>query len=270
MAGSPDPLTRATRRAANVAASAVALYAVVWALSTQVEDLRASSPFAEDPWDAVASYAAIFLPVVAGATWIRSLRHRSLVLPARTARRIRWGAGLAAAIVLAAAAVDLQAIVSVGFAAGAGTAGLVVTALVGACLAISASAIGLIARAAQIGPPDPDPDVTTEPDLVEDLLALAADVSRPIRLRDGIVRVGGPLEAFLERSRWSPRRHRIGFGVVAAAATGVAYAAWHVFREGPSPNPGVLVVFAVLFGAGVLAAYLGTVAPLRLLRPPRS
>jgi hypothetical protein len=45
--------TRSTRLAANVAAAAVVVYAVLWLLSTQVDAVRALSPFAEDPWDAV-------------------------------------------------------------------------------------------------------------------------------------------------------------------------------------------------------------------------
>ena len=107
-----------------------------------------------------------------------------------------------------------------------------------------------------------------EPDIIEDLLALAADVSRPIGLQDRVQRIGNALDARLDRSAWSPRRHRLGFGLVVAAVSGVAYAGWHVVREGAPPSAGVLVVFAVLMGSGVLGVYLGTVGPLRLLRPP--
>ena len=85
---SPEPVTRSTRLAANAAAIAVVAYAILWFATTQVRSIREVSPFAEDPWDAVASYAAIFLPMVAGATWIRSLRHRGPILPPATAARI--------------------------------------------------------------------------------------------------------------------------------------------------------------------------------------
>jgi len=60
--------TRATRRAANAAALAVVAYAVLWVVTTQIRAVRDLSPFSDDPWDYVASYASIFLPVVAGAT----------------------------------------------------------------------------------------------------------------------------------------------------------------------------------------------------------
>ena len=95
MARSADATTRATRDGANASAFAVIVYAVLWVLSTQVGSFRAVSPFADDPWDAFASFAALFLPIVAGATWIRSLRHRGRILSPVTASRIRWGSGLA-------------------------------------------------------------------------------------------------------------------------------------------------------------------------------
>src|SRR6266852_3881450 len=120
MTESQDPMARATRLAANAAAAAVIVFVALWVLSTQVETIREVSPFADDPWDAFATYAAIFLPFVAGPTWIRSLRHRAPILPATTARRIRWGSGLAGAIVLVASAADLQAVGTIGFPADAG------------------------------------------------------------------------------------------------------------------------------------------------------
>ena len=52
-----DRPTRLTRDAANVAAAAVVVYALLWVLSTQVRSVRAISPFADDPWDVFASYA---------------------------------------------------------------------------------------------------------------------------------------------------------------------------------------------------------------------
>jgi hypothetical protein len=268
MAVSPDPMTRSTRRAANAAAISVVLYAVLWVLATLVDEIRAAAPVAEDPWDAVATYAAIFLPVVAGATWVRSVRHRSAVLPSMTASRIRWGAGLAAAIVLLAAVVDAHGIVTNGFPADAGPAGGVIAGLVAMTVASSAIAVGLVVRAARLAPSGSRSGVEAEPDIIEDLLALAADAGRPVGLDDRVRRIGNALDATLDRSAWSPRRHRLGFGLVVATLSGVASAGWHVLREGPPPSAGVLVVFAVLMGSGVLAVYVGTVGPLRLLRPP--
>src|SRR4029079_11808487 len=106
MSRSADATTRATRDAANASALVVVLFAGLWFVTTQVHAIRAVSPFGEDPWDAVATYAAIVLPFVAGSTWIRSLRHRGPILPAPTAARILLGSGLAVSIVLAAAGGD--------------------------------------------------------------------------------------------------------------------------------------------------------------------
>lgn len=267
MAQSPDPATRSTRLAANVAAAAVVAYAVLWFITTQVAAVRAVSPFADDPWDAVASYAAIFLPIVAGATWIRSLRHRGPTLPTATAARIRWGAGLAVGIVLASVGADLLAI-------AAATAPALIVLLVGVAGLTAAVAVALLVRAAIIArttaanaaAPGSSPGVT-EPDVVDDLLALAVDVARPIGIGRPIGRLTAVIERFLERSSISPRRHRVGFGVVLAVAAAVFFDAWHAIVEGRWASPAALVVFGALAGVGVLAVYLGTVVPLRLLRP---
>ncbi len=271
---SPDNVTRSTRLAANAAAMAVVAYAALWAATTQVAEIRAVSPFGDDPWDAIASYAAIFLPLVAGATWIRSIRHRGPILPAVTAGRIRWGAGLAAGIVLASVGADLLAIrVSTQSAADAGdlrpTLIVLAVTLAGVMGAIAAGLLvraELIARRAGATRTD-RANVSPEPDIVDDLLALASDVARPINLERPIGRMSDEIERFLDHSPISPRRHRIGFGVVLAAVAAVGFDAWHSLIEGGVGSPAVLVVFGALTGIGVLGVYLGTVVPLRLLRP---
>jgi hypothetical protein len=268
MSRSSHPPTRATREAANVAAAAVVAYAALWLMSTQVGVIRAISPFADDPWDAVASYAAIFLPVVAGATWIRSLRHREAVLPDATARRIRWGSGLAAAIVLVAAGVDAEGILAIGFSPPAGAAAPVLTGVVATTFLFALVALLLDLRASTI-PSDRTTFSTAEPDIVDDLLAIATDLATAIGLRRPVERLAAALEAFLDRSAISPRRHRWAFGVLVALAAGVAFDVWHAVREGPWIDATVPVIFGTLVAAGVLAIYLGTVIPLRLLRPPR-
>lgn len=267
MSRSADSATRATRDAANVAALAVVLFALLWFVTTQVVAVRDLSPFAEDPFDAVATYAAIFLPIVAGATWIRSLRHRGAVLPRRTAGRIRWGSSVAALIVLAAALADFVAILGTGWPADAGAIALGVTGAV-LLVALAASvAIALLARArGTAAGPDADPG---EPDVVDDGLALAIDLAGLVHLDRPVRRVADLVEGFLDTSALSPRRHPIAFGVLAAAACGLAFTVWHLVREGPPPSIVAPVAFTILGTAGVLAAYLGTLRPLRLLRPPR-
>jgi len=268
MARSADAATRATRDAANASALAVIVYAILWFISTQIAAIRELSPFADDPWDAVASYAAIFLPVVAGATWIRSLSHREPVLAPAIGRRIRWGSALAAAIVLVAAAVDAQAIATIGFPPGAGAAAGILTTLVIVSLALSVVALVLAVRASSVDHAEIG-GWTREPDVVDDLLALAVEAAEPVGLRRPTERLAHAVERFLDRSRLSPRRHRLLFGVALALLAAVAFDTWHAIREGPWANPGVAVLFGTLVAGGVLAVYLGTVVPLRLLRPPR-
>jgi hypothetical protein len=269
MPRSTDRPTRATRDAANVAAVAVVVYAILWLVSTQVEAIRAGSPFAVDPWDAFATYAAIFLPFVAGSTWIRSLRHREPVLPTATASRIRWGSGLAAAFVLVAAGTAAQAIATIGFPADAGGIAPLLTGLVWASVLLAAAAIALTVRAASIagGAPVPAAAAASEPDIVDDALGLASEVAARVGVRGPVDRFAGAIEAFLDGSPLSPRRHRWLFGIVLALGVAVAFDIWHAIREGPWANAVVPVIFGILLAAGVLAAWFGTVIPLRLLRP---
>ncbi len=90
--------TRATRLAANAAAVAVVLFGLFCFLTTQVHVLRETLPFTVDPYDAVESYALMAIALVAGVTWIRSLRHREPVLDPAVARRIRLGVAIALAV----------------------------------------------------------------------------------------------------------------------------------------------------------------------------
>ncbi len=265
---STDHPTRTTRDAANVAAAAVVCYALLWLVSTQDATIRAVSPFGDDPWDAFASYAAIFLPVVAGATWVRSLRHRGRVLPSATASRIRWGSGLAAAIVLVAAGVDVQAVVANGFGPGAGeTAGLLTILVLGSVI-VASVALAMTIRAARAATPSTAPATAFEPDIVDDLLELVSEVGRAVGLRGPIDGAASSLERFLDGSSLSPRRHRWLFGIVLAVLAAIAFDVWHAIREGPWASLTPALAFGALVAVGVLAVYLGTVIPLRLLRPP--
>jgi hypothetical protein len=269
---SPDPVTRSTRLAANAAAIAVVVYAVLWFATTQVRSIREVAPFAEDPWDAVASYAAIFLPMVAGATWIRSVRHRGAVLPPATAARIRWGAGLAVGIVLASVAADLIALATVGVPNPADGRIALISGLLAAASVGAAAAAMLLVRAAFVARDAPatrldSPLTSQEPDIVDDLLALAEDVARPIGLGRPVGRVSAAIERFLVRSQISPRRHRFAFGVVLAVAAAFGFDVWHALVEGGWSTPAAVVAFGVLAGLGVLGIYLATLTPLRLLRP---
>src|SRR5918994_3437627 len=90
--------TRVTLRAANAAASAMVAFWVLFAVSTQISPVRAHSPWAEDPYDAVVSLDALLLPVVAAVTFVRCQRWRgSRPMPAYAIRQILRGVGVALA-----------------------------------------------------------------------------------------------------------------------------------------------------------------------------
>ena len=96
--------------------------------------------------------------------------------------------------------------------------------------------------------------------MLDDLLGLVGEMP-------GAARVVQPLDRFLATSPISPRRHRLIFGLLAAALAGLAFDAWHAIVEGPWASLPVLILFAALAGGGVLAIYLLTLVPLRLIRP---
>ena len=262
MARSADVVTRRVRDAANAAAVAVVAFAVLWFVTTQVHAVRAVSPFADDPWDLVASFAALFLPLVVGATFVRSVAHRGPRLETPVARRIAIGSGSAVAIVATAVITDIAAIVTSADWPGSGgpERGLILwlvlaTAVIAGFAAAFVAGAGLALRR----PATVDFGTGPEPDVVDDALGLAVDVGIGRGLAAGVAR-------FLDRSPISPRRHRLAFGVLIAIAGSVAFVVWHAIREGPWVSPLAAIVFGLFPLAGILAIYLATLAPLRLLR----
>jgi hypothetical protein len=107
-----------------------------------------------------------------------------------------------------------------------------------------------------------------EPDILDDLLGLARDGASHIPpVRGTADRLTSTVERFLTTSPASPRRHRLAFGVLAAVGAGLAYTEWHAIVEGAWASLLVAVLFATLTAGGVLAVYVATLGPLRLIRP---
>ena len=252
-----DPDTRATRIAANAAAFAVVAWAILYFVTTQMANIRAASPFGNDPWDIVVSYSAIFLPIVVGATWVRSLRHRGPRIEAATASRIRTGLAIALLTIGVNVSSDAMAVLVVPAPVVDSRLTLIVGLVVLAGLA-TAPAVVLLIRAMRVA--SPAPHDATEPDVLDDLLGLVGEVP-------GAARVVRPLDRFLTTSPVSPRRHRLIFGLFAAVLAGVAFDVWHAIVEGPWASLPVVILFAALAGGGVLTIYLITLVPLRLIRP---
>jgi hypothetical protein len=271
-----DELTRSTRRAANATAIALIAYAVLYLVTTQVRFVQAASPFGDDPWDVVVSYGSIFLAIVVSATAVRSLRHRGPHLERAIAERIRTGAAMALVTIGLTLASDLAALLLAPLPDPAATSdgrlavivGLIavssLTMTVATLLLIRASAI---AAATTPGPAGPATDPAAEPDVLDDLLGLARDGAALIPpIRTVIDRSTSALDRFLATSPASPRRHRLAFGVLAAVSAGLAYDVWHAIVEGAWGSLFALGLFSVLTAGGVLAVYLATLGPLRLIR----
>jgi len=248
--------------AANAGTLAVLAWIALYLVTTQIGWVRAASPFGDDPWDAVVSYVAIFLPIVVGATFVRSIRHREPSLAPATSRRIRTGIAMSLGAIGLNAATDALALLVVPLpdpsAASDGRLGLII-GLVAAAAGTTLLAAGLLGRAYRVAAAHRIPDAGTEPDLLDDLLGLAGEVP-------GGARLARPIDRFLADSPMSPRRHRLIFGLLGAVVAGIAFDVWHAIREGPWASPTVLLLFAGLIAVGVLGGYLLTIGPLRLIR----
>ena len=208
-----------------------------------------------------------------GATAVRSLSHRGPHLDQRVAARIRTGAAMAILTIGLTIVSDLAALVLMPLPDPlARTDGRL--ALIGGLLLASitttlvATLLLTRARARANAAADLAAPVGGESDIIDDLLELAREGARLVPpVRSIANRLTAVVERFLVGSPVSPRRHRLGFGVVAAVAAGVAYDAWHAIVEGPWGSTFALGLFTVLVSGGVLAVYLATVGPLRLVRP---
>src|SRR5439155_10057349 len=71
-----DPATRAALDAANATFVAVICFGLLTGISTQLQSVRPQAPWEVDPYDAVASFAMMIVPIVALLTWIRKARWR--------------------------------------------------------------------------------------------------------------------------------------------------------------------------------------------------
>lgn len=87
--------TRLTRRAANAVALAVVVFLALFVFSAELPSVRAHSPWAEDPYDVVISFAALLVPLVAVLTFVRCQRWRGLApMPAPALRHVMRGVGV--------------------------------------------------------------------------------------------------------------------------------------------------------------------------------
>jgi uncharacterized RDD family membrane protein YckC len=71
------------------------VFLALFVFSAELPSVRAHSPWAEDPYDVVISFAALLVPLVAVLTFVRCQRWRGLApMPAPALRQVMRGVGV--------------------------------------------------------------------------------------------------------------------------------------------------------------------------------
>jgi hypothetical protein len=233
-------------------ALATIAYVLLWIVTTQVADVRASVPFGDDPYDLFASVAIVLLPLVGGLTAIRVVRYGPSRIPAGPVA-VRIVRGLAICLVLVSAAVvaDILALVAQPIEAGDGIGPLVLVG-VAATTVVTAVAWVALGRAATSMDAATAGTMVTEPDALDDLVAI---LPLPATVTAKVMTFGDRL-----------RQHRIAAGASAALVAGVLAVVWHAVREGDWASPAAALIYGGILVGILLVAYLALIGPLRVLR----
>jgi hypothetical protein len=249
----PEDVSEPTRRirgAANAAAFAIVLFGVLFLVSTQIGSVRAHSPWANDPYDFVATFAVITLGLVAALTWIRSQRYRGVrELPPVAAEQIMRGIALALAVLVTVAGTDGLGM-ALGTRRGAWSG---VTPLLGALFALFVVATGvalvLFVRALRVAslrrPVVTGTGQFTPPDVFDDTSRMLADHASVPLVGPAIAASGRVLDS-LASSPAGPRRHRWLWIVGAGLAFGTSLAVVHGVREGAWASITAAVIFTLI------------------------
>jgi hypothetical protein len=275
----------AVRRACVVATGAALSFGALFAISTQFASIRAHSPWAEDPYDAVLSIAALVLPFVAAITCVRYLRwRRPGAIPVFAARQMLRGTAVALGLVWASVGACITALVlhTQADTWGSWLGWLLSPLAVTTIAAVNASS--MLQSTWRLARPRPHPDGLTqgereaEPDAIDDFAVLLEDVGNLVgRLAPALGSLFGAAGRDLNQamsSRWGLRQHRILWCLATAIVFGICLSAWHLVVEGaPSTWSDTLVVGATLAAIGaavVVASYTLLGDYLRLIRPQPS
>ena len=255
--------TRVTLRAANAAAPAVVAFWALFVVSTQISPVREHSPWAEDPYDAVVSFAALVVPVVAAITFLRCQRWRgSRPMPAYAIRQILRGVGVALAGIGATVIVGVAALLAQARAEAWGPwFGLLVGMLVlTGTLALGAAALLVYALSRSRGYAAVRAVLPEEADAFDDIVIFLADAGVIVGRRFAwlgaeFTTAAHRLDATLRGSWLSPRRHQWAFCAVVAAVFGAAFSTLHSLAEGLAPDPGSALLVWSLY-AGITATWV--------------
>lgn len=258
--------TRLARRAANAAALAVSVFLALFVFSAEIPSVRAHSPWAEDPYDAVVSFSVLLVVLVASVTFVRCQRWRGpRPMPPQAIRYVLRGVSVVLAAVGATVVADTAALSA---RARAETWGPWFDELVGLLLltgVLAAVAAALLVHAWRCSRNFRDDTSLTEQDALDDALALLADVGTILgeRLpRLGNVLVSGARRSAtaIEASPLNPRRHPWVFCFAFALLSGTVFSSWHSFVEGVPRDPSlalqVWLLYAGILASGVVVGYV--------------
>jgi hypothetical protein len=253
----------AERRASRAGAVAVLAYGALFAAATQVAAVRAASPFAGGPADAIGWFAAQIALTCAGLSTIRSLRQRGdTAIPAGRLRYINRGWAVALAAILLSVSADLVsglqhhdgATATWALLAAAGTIAVSATLALGAVL-VAARRTRALARYG---------DGRASDDVLDDLRLLALSAGERLLPAQALERARGAAAQLAHTPvarAVALRAHPWRCCVLVALCAGGALAAAHLVAEGP-PTDGALVLLAVsaIFVALEAAAVIGCFA----------
>lgn len=274
----PADATRRVRRAANSGAIACLAFITLFVVSAEVGSIRDHSPWAEDPWDAFVSVAALLIAFGGPLTFVRVQIWRGrAVMPVAALRPVLHGV---AVVTLASTAATIAAghALLTGERRGEwdGSLGLLVALLI-TTAALTAMAIVVLVRVGPVGttlsPGDPLTASSESSDAVNDLLVFGGMVAGQLpstAFQSRLVAASHAGQRFLSTSTWSPRRWRTRFVVVVAVLFGASSSLWHLLVEGVPATAADAVASYVVFGAVasaiVLASYLALGEYLGLIR----
>jgi hypothetical protein len=257
--------TDAEQRASRAGVVAVLAYGALFAAGTQIAAVRAVSPFAGGPADAIGWFAAQIAVTCGGLSTIRSLRQRGdMAIPAGRLRYINRGWGVALAAILVSVSADLVSGLQHGHGAtgawallAAAGATAVVAALALAIVLVAVRRTRALAGYADEGAGD---------DVLDDLRLLALAAGERLLPAGAVERARGAAARLAQTPAARAvalRSHPWRCCVLVAFSAGAALAAAHLVGEGP-PTEGLLVLLAVsaIFVAIEAVAVIGCFAVL--------
>jgi hypothetical protein len=249
---------RSLWQATRATTLSILAFGTLFAVSAQVAGLRTESPWSDDPYDALSSYAAIVVPLVMLPTWIRVARYaRTQTLPVYAVRHILRGNALALCWVVAALTSDTAAFVSAADRLRWGASLNLLLAVLVPSGALAVRAATLVVRAWKEAQPllATESSSAADPDVLDDLAGI-------------LPALGRANDAF---DRWplSPRRHRLGLCLLVSIIAGAASVGWHTLQEGPWSAAAPAIIFGLLSSGAVAIGLTLSVRMLGLLRPAR-